>query len=96
MKHLNKVLFFDFLSVQVYFYIKQVFKQMEDKKLSITELQSYYYLIHSLIDDAIKRGQKVKHSPTECFVIQSKLNEYNEYRDKIIKKIEENINETFN
>lgn len=69
---------------------------MAEKKLSITELHSYYYLIHSLIDDAIKRGQKVKHSPTECFIIQSKLNEYNLYRDKIIKEIEENINETFN
>jgi len=68
---------------------------MEIKKLTISELESYYNLIQVLIDETIRYGKMNMHSMVQSGDIQRKLNKYNEYRDIIINEIKSRFDETF-
>ncbi len=61
----------------------------------ISDLYYFYQLNQVLIDDALRRAKMNVHSDVEVYKNHQRLNIYNDYRDKIIKQIEEKLNEKF-
>ena len=64
--------------------------------MDIQQLYYYYKLNQILIDNTLQQGKMNRNNDSSfSYELQMKLNLYNKYRDRIMKQIEDKLDEEF-